>query len=67
MFSARSGETTFMAEIKTSTAIRNVDWRTLRRFVAESPAHIGLLIANTAGIERLADRVWSVPAAWLLG
>ena len=67
MFPARGGGTTFMAEIKASTAIRNADWRTLRRFVAESPAHIGLLIANTAGIDRLADRVWSVPAAWLLG
>jgi uncharacterized protein len=67
VFATREGRPTFLAEIKIGTTVRNSDWRTLARFVADSPDHVGLVIANTPGIEMLAERVWSLPAAWLLG
>ncbi len=67
VFTAAGGRVTYLAEIKAGSTIRNADWRHLRRFVADAPDRVGLVIANTAGIEPLGERIWGVPAAWLVG
>jgi len=66
VFESNSGKITFYLEIKTGTRIRKADWRHLMRYVGETPHSIGLLVANVPGIVRLEDRVWGVPASWLL-
>ncbi len=66
VFESNSGEIIFFLEIKTGTRTRKADWRHIRRCVGETTNSIGLLVANTSGIVQLEDRVWGVPASWLL-
>lgn len=66
VFQSNTGEVTFFVEIKAGSRPRKADLRHLRRYVGQSEDRVGLLVANTPGIERLEDRIWGVPAAWLL-
>ncbi len=60
-----NGDTPFFFEVKQSEKSRPQDIRHLGKYVAETKSSIGLLINNAPGIEKLADRIWAVPAAWL--
>ncbi len=66
VFESNSRGLTFFLEIKTGTRIRKADCRHLRRSVGDTPNSIGLLVANTPGIVQLENRIWGIPAAWLL-
>jgi uncharacterized protein len=60
-----NGDTSFFIEVKQSEKSRPQDIRHLGKYVAEKESSIGLLINNGPGINRLDDRIWAVPAAWL--
>ena len=66
VFMNTKGNVTFYCEIKQSSVTHRHDIRHLRKFVSLSQDHLGLLLNMSDSIEKLEDRIWSVPAHWLL-
>lgn len=65
IFTNRHGNITFFIEIKLSEKIHNKDIRHIKKFAAESPNNIGIIINNSPFIENVTANIWSVPACWL--
>ncbi len=66
VFANRRGDVVFYCEIKLGSAMHRTNIRHLRKFVALSPNHVGLLLNTSKGIEKLDDRIWGLPISWIL-
>ncbi len=66
VFHNAAASLTYFVEIKQTRDISSTDYRHLRRLTALDDASIGLLIHTGVASRRLAERIWSVPAHWLL-
>lgn len=53
-------------EIKQANTVHRKDIRHLRKYIAAEPAGLGLLIYTGEQILNMDQRIWAVPAAWLL-
>ena len=58
--------TTFFCEVKLRSTVHRTDIRHLRKFVALSENHLGLLLNTSVATEKLDDRIWSLPVSWIL-
>ena len=66
VFSASNGRLTYFCEVKSALEAHPTHIRHLRRFVDEGEDRFGLLVTRAPGPERMGERIWSVPAEWLL-
>lgn len=64
VFTNSIGNITFFIEVKLSSRNHPKDIRHLKKFVAESPDNIGIVINNSQSIKNITCNIWSVPAAW---
>ncbi len=62
---ANNGALAIFFEVKQSQQSRPQDIKHLKKYVAETESGIGLLVNQASAIEKLADRIWAVPASWL--
>lgn len=56
----------FYCEVKLGSTAHSAHIRHLRKYVALSENHIGLLLNTSKGVEKLADRIWGLPVSWIL-
>ena len=66
VFDNKEGNATFFCEVKLSATPHRSDIRHLRKVVIPTTDGIGLLLNRSAAVEKLDDRIWSVPVWWLL-
>ncbi|MBT4498918.1 MAG: ATP-binding protein [Gemmatimonadetes bacterium] len=66
VFANSQSDVIFHCEVKLSSTAYSADIRHLRKYVALSENHIGLLLNTSKGIEKLDDRIWSLPVSWML-
>ncbi|MCK5544491.1 MAG: ATP-binding protein [Desulfobulbaceae bacterium] len=66
VFSNLQGNITFFAEVKQGGTAHKADIRHLKKFVSMFANSVGLLINSTDSTRKLDERVWNVPAHWLL-
>jgi len=61
-----SGRLTFCIEVKHSDKTHPQDCKHVQRYVSADENTIGLLLNMAPAPQRLADRLWALPADWLL-
>jgi predicted AAA+ superfamily ATPase len=66
VFTNLQGDVVFYGEIKLSSTAHSADVRHLRKYAALAPNYVGLLLNTGPGIEKLDERLWSLPVTWLL-
>ena len=64
-FTSQNGKIAFFIEVKETGNTHPRDIRHLKKYVAAQDTAIGLLINNGTSCQQLAERIWSVPTAWL--
>jgi len=67
VISGRDGEVVFFCEVMQKAGAHRTDVRHLKKLVALSGEHIGLLINTADSVEKLDERIWQVPVHLLLG
>ncbi|MEA3468994.1 MAG: AAA family ATPase [Thermodesulfobacteriota bacterium] len=53
-------------EIKQTDRNKKQDIKHLKKYVADDAEGVGILVNNSSRIEKMDERIWSVPAVWLL-
>jgi len=66
IFANQQSDVMFCCEIKLGSTPHSADIRHLRKYVALSEKHVGLLLNTSRGVEKLGDRIWSLPVSWML-
>ncbi len=66
VFPLANPDTTAYCECKASNTYHPADTRHLKKFVEQDADGIGLLVTAGGTIEKINDRIWHVPAHWLL-
>jgi predicted AAA+ superfamily ATPase len=62
----RAATTRLFMEIKQADTVRRQDIRHLKKYTGADPGGLGLLLYNGNGVLNMDQRIWAVPAVWLL-
>ena len=64
---ALKGDFFIFLEIKQSETHHNHHIRHLKKYIKTQENSIGILVNNSISINQLTEKIWSIPASWLLG